>query len=96
MDEGEIYPEDQVDWASMTGTQREIFRAVVDACTDAQFAALLGDDVGDDVLIAAIAEGVVQTLSADAVDWCAQLHVQTMAATHFAELRRIGPPSDPS
>jgi hypothetical protein len=87
----EIYPENDPIWAEMTDVQRELIRTVIDACSDAQFEALLS---GEDVVAQSmqIGERVIPTLSPEAVTWAATLWCGFIAQKHLQDMRDIGPP----
>jgi hypothetical protein len=89
----EIYPENDPIWADMTEVQRELIRTVIDACSEAQFEALL---TGEDVVAQSpqIGERVVPKLSPEAVTWAATLWCGFIAQKHLQDMRDIGPPPE--
>ena len=88
----EIYPENDPAWAEMTEVQRELIRSVIDACSAAQFDALLSDGA---VVPLEIAEKLLPKLSPDAVSWAATLWCSFVAQKHLQDMQDIGPPPEP-
>jgi hypothetical protein len=88
----EIYPENDPVWAEMTPVQRELVSSVIDACSAAQFDALLS---GAELVPLEIAETVMPTLSPEAVAWAATLWCSFTAQKHLQDMRDIGPPPEP-
>lgn len=89
----EIYPENDPIWADMTEVQRELIRTVIDACSEAQFEALLS---GADVLAQSpqIGERAITKLSPEAITWAATLWCGFIAQKHLQDMRDIGPPPE--
>jgi hypothetical protein len=85
-------PEFVAEFADMTDEQREIGRAVMVACSDAQLDMLLS---GDDAYPMQIAGRMVETLSPAALKLAAQLGTQHIIRARLLALRALEPPPDP-